>query len=109
MQHTTHHTPVLTPCNNASCVNNRNALFRKVMYFPTANQDWPLNRRSMAVCFSGITAVIAIQSRFGAVACPGIFFWGGGFTPGIFSGGGVQQIQLRIEGRENGELEAVAH
>jgi hypothetical protein len=26
----------------------------------------------------------------------------------IFSGGGVQQIQLRTEGRENGDLEAVA-
>jgi hypothetical protein len=34
------------------------------------------------------------------------FFWGGGFKPGIFSGG--QQIQLKIEGRENGDLGAVA-
>jgi hypothetical protein len=35
-------------------------------------------------------------------------FWVG-FTPGIFSGRGrVQQIQLRTEGRENGDLEAVA-
>jgi hypothetical protein len=28
--------------------------------------------------------------------------------PGIFSGGGFQQIQLRIEGRENGDLGAAA-
>jgi hypothetical protein len=32
-----------------------------------------------------------------------------GFTPGIFFfGGGVQQIQLRPEGRENGDLGALA-
>jgi len=28
--------------------------------------------------------------------------------PGILFGGGVQQIQLRTEGRENGDLGAVA-
>ena len=33
-----------------------------------------------------------------AVAYPGILFWGGG----------VQQIQLRTEDRENGDLGAVA-
>jgi hypothetical protein len=32
-------------------------------------------------------------------------FRGEGFTPGIFS---EQQIQFRIEGRENGDLGAVA-
>jgi hypothetical protein len=40
------------------------------------------------------------------------FFTGGtGFTPGIFSVGGVvgfQQMQLRTEDRENGDLGAVA-
>jgi hypothetical protein len=35
-----------------------------------------------------------------------LFSGGGGFSPGIFSGG-VQQIQL-TEGRENGDLGAVA-
>jgi hypothetical protein len=37
-------------------------------------------------------------------------FFSGGFSPGIFSGGGggVQQIQLRTGGRENGDLGAVA-
>jgi hypothetical protein len=40
------------------------------------------------------------------VAYPGIFSGGGGVTPGIFSRG--QQIQLRTEGRENGDLGAVA-
>jgi hypothetical protein len=29
--------------------------------------------------------------------------------PGIFFSGGVQQIQLRTEGRENGDLGVVAH
>jgi hypothetical protein len=33
---------------------------------------------------------------------------GGEITPGIFLRRGVQQIQLRTEGRENRELEAVA-
>jgi hypothetical protein len=32
---------------------------------------------------------------------------GGGFAPEFFFGG-VQQIQLRIEGKENGDLGAVA-
>jgi hypothetical protein len=42
------------------------------------------------------------------VAYPGFFFLGGGgVTPGIFFEG-VQQIQLRIEGRENGDLGVVA-
>jgi hypothetical protein len=56
----------------------------------------------------------------GAVTYPGIFFggwgWGGytrndfgDFTPEFFSVEGlVQQIQLRIEDRENGGLGAVA-
>ena len=29
--------------------------------------------------------------------------------PGVLFGGGVQQIQLRTEDRENGDLGAVAH
>ena len=41
-----------------------------------------------AVCFS-------ILRQLGSVAYPGIFF-----------GGGVQQIQLRTEDRENGDLGA---
>jgi hypothetical protein len=37
------------------------------------------------------------------------FWWWWGVTTGIFfGGGGVQQIQLRTEGRENGDLGAVA-
>jgi hypothetical protein len=40
----------------------------------------------------------ALEAEFHAVTYPGIFF----------SGWGVQQIQLRIEGRENGDLGAVA-
>jgi hypothetical protein len=37
-------------------------------------------------------------------------FFSGGVTPEIFLGGGegVQQIQLRTEGRENGDLGVVA-
>jgi hypothetical protein len=54
-----------------------------------------------------------LPSKYSEVVYPGFFFWGGGgggFTPGIFfEVGGVQQIQLRIgEGRENGDLGAVA-
>ena len=37
-----------------------------------------------------------VSNNFMAVAYPGIFFGGGG--------GKVQQIQLRTEGRENGDL-----
>lgn len=55
-----HHTPLLKPCNNGSCINNRNTSFRKFIYSPKGNQDWPLNRRSMGACFSTIKAVIAI-------------------------------------------------
>ena len=40
---------------------------------------------------------MAFKDSFTAVAYPGIFF-----------GGGVQQIQLRTEDRENGDLGAVA-
>jgi hypothetical protein len=36
------------------------------------------------------------------------FCFEGGFSPGIFFGGRVQQIQLRIEGSENGDLGAVS-
>jgi hypothetical protein len=46
------------------------------------------------------------------VAYPGFFFsGGGGLHKGIYVGGwggGCQQIQLRIEGRQNGDLGAVA-
>jgi hypothetical protein len=42
-----------------------------------------------------------------AVAYPGIFS-GRGVPPGIFFVVGVQQIQLRTEDRENGDLRAVA-
>jgi hypothetical protein len=41
----------------------------------------------------------------GTVAYRGIFFCGGGFGSGTFSG--VQQIQVRIEGRENGSVPLV--
>jgi hypothetical protein len=61
------HTPVLTPCNNGPCINKRNALFRMCIYkySPKGNPDWPLNRRSMGVCFSIIKAVTAtLASRF---------------------------------------------
>jgi hypothetical protein len=45
-----------------------------------------------------------------SVAYPGIFFSGGGLPQEFFFGGGgvVEQIQLRTEGRENGDLGAVA-
>jgi hypothetical protein len=83
----------------------------------------------------GKTAVLMMLLLWSgqSVAYPGIFyffFWGGGgftpgsvrggglnpeffggVTPGIFSergGGGFQQIQLGTEGRENGDLGAVA-
>jgi hypothetical protein len=39
-----------------------------------------------------------VRDICGTVAYPGI----------LFAGGGVQQIQLRTEGRENGDLGAVA-
>jgi hypothetical protein len=43
-----------------------------------------------------------------AVAYTG-FFFGGGVTPGILSvAGGVQQIQMRTESRENRDLGVVA-
>jgi len=32
------------------------------VYSPKGQQDWPLNRRSMGVCFSVIKAVIVIES-----------------------------------------------
>jgi hypothetical protein len=40
-------------------------------------------------------------------ADPG-FFFEGGVTSGFFFGGKVQQIQLKTEGREDGDLGAVA-
>jgi hypothetical protein len=39
---------------------------------------------------------------------PRNFYRGGGLRQEFFRGGGVQQIQWRIEGRENGDLGAVA-
>jgi hypothetical protein len=44
------------------------------------------------------------------VAYPDIFSGGGGLARNFFrgGGGGGQQIQLRTEGRENGDLGAVA-
>jgi hypothetical protein len=39
---------------------------------------------------------------------PRIFFFGGVYAKNLFRGVGVQQIQLRTEGRENGDLGAVA-
>jgi hypothetical protein len=73
----------------------------------------PLSQHVLVQCFPYFVrhrALFRTEIRHGAlssVAYPGIFF--GGFTPEIFSGGwGVQQIQLRTEGRENGDLGAVA-
>jgi hypothetical protein len=48
------------------------------------------------------------KEQLTTMAYPGNFFEGmGGVSQGIFSGG-VQQIQLMTEGRENGDLGAVA-
>jgi hypothetical protein len=49
---------------------------------------------------------IVMQVQFRAVTYPGIFF-GGRLCQEFFSQG-VQQIQLRTEGRENEDLGAVA-
>jgi len=46
------------------------------------------------------TTTMVTRTRFNAVAYPGILFGEGE--------GAVQQIQLRTEGRENGDLGAVA-
>jgi hypothetical protein len=45
------------------------------------------------------------MSQTVSLAYPGFF---GGVMPGIFSRGGVKQIQLRTEGRKNGDLGVVA-
>ena len=47
--------------------------------------------------FSCATVVLVLTTTFVSVAYPGI----------LFGGGGVQQIQLRTEDRENGDLGAV--
>jgi hypothetical protein len=47
------------------------------------------------------------KKSYTSVSYQGIFF-GGGITVGIFFGEGLQQIQLRSEGRENGVPGAVA-
>jgi hypothetical protein len=44
----------------------------------------------------------------GPSGVPRNFVGWGGTKPGIFSGGVEQQIQLRIDGRENGDLGVVA-
>jgi hypothetical protein len=69
-------------------------------------------------CYRVNFTVTAIQFSLGCCSpyvqtsgAPRNFFevgGGGGVTPRIFSGGGVQQIRLRTEGRENGDLEALA-
>jgi hypothetical protein len=67
------------------------------------------NTHSLCNTHYSSTATTAAPTRFNvtvrvhcpscvSVAYPGFFFWGGG----------VQQIQLRTEGRENGDLGAVA-
>jgi hypothetical protein len=52
--------------------------------------------------------LLVINFLIHAVAYSEIFFSGGGLHQEFFFGWGVQQIQLRIEVRENGELGAVA-
>jgi hypothetical protein len=49
--------------------------------------------------YSNLLRIIQLQT----VAYPGFFFfWGGVYTRNFFSGNGVQQTKLRIEGREWG-------
>jgi hypothetical protein len=68
-----------------------------------------------AVWYSVVTTRSCASNQTGvkgrAVLHSGVprnFFGGGVFNPGFFGGGGgVQQIQLRTEDRENGDLEAV--
>jgi hypothetical protein len=91
-----------------SFTENRKRTVRPEVTLPTLN-DYT-RAFTLAAGYSGVT-----RNFFRGGFTPGIFF-GGGFTPGIFSGGfttrffseGVQQIQFRIEGRENGDLGAVA-
>jgi hypothetical protein len=58
-----------------------------------------------------ITAKLAVQYEyiFQQWRTHEFFSWGGGGPPGIFfRGGGVQQIQFRTEGTDNGDLGTVA-
>src|SRR5215510_12570529 len=69
------------------------------------NSDTVGNRsRDLPVC-SLVSQ--ALRLRVMTVAYVGIFP-GRGVMPRNVSGGGLQQIQLRTEGRENGDLGAVA-
>jgi hypothetical protein len=54
----------------------------------------------------GTETLILFQKNIQTGAYPGFFFGGGFYTINFFRG--VQQIQLRIESRENGDLGAVA-
>jgi hypothetical protein len=62
--------------------------------------------RKNTLSLTGIELLLLDSSS--AVAYPGIFFGGGGggYARNIFRG--IQQIQLRTEGRENGDLGTVA-
>jgi hypothetical protein len=55
-----------------------------------------------AVAYPGIFSGGFTPGIFSEVGVYARIFSGWGFTPGFFRG--VQQIQLRIEGRENGVL-----
>jgi hypothetical protein len=72
---------------------------------------WGLHQKFFRGFTPEIFSGVYTRNFFGGFT-PGIFFGGlhqeffRGFTPGIFSG--VQKIQLRTEGRENGDLGAVA-
>jgi hypothetical protein len=55
----------------------------------------------------GVSAVVQVYV-VEPVAYPGIFFRRVGGLRQDFFFGGVQQIQLKTEGRENGDLEALA-
>jgi hypothetical protein len=81
---------------------------QNVRHLATSTHDVVLNEASD--CKNPHDYTQSLPKYFTTVAYTGFFF--SRVTPGIFSLGGVggrgQQIQLRTEGRENGDLGAVA-
>jgi hypothetical protein len=65
-------------------------------------------RTKWQVKFRGSVPEGALGNLLTDLAYPGFFFWGGGSLGQKFFTRGVQQIQLRTEGRETGDLRAVA-
>jgi hypothetical protein len=74
----------------------------------TEYREWNIHNNKMKKKYWEVRIVPGFARYALAFSDVRRLFFRGRFTPGIFFGGGVQKIQLRTEGRENGDLGAVA-